>query len=223
MTKNTILSLKNITKSYDDLILDKISFDLKTGQSVALVGASGSGKSTLLHIAGLLDNFDSGELIIDGMNCNNISESKKTKIRHEKIGFVYQMHNLLPEFCVWENVAYPMWVGGVGKKQSKTRALQLLDDVGLADKANQKSTTLSGGEAQRVAIARALANNPSIILADEPTGNLDDTNTKKIWDLLLSLIKSKGISMMCVTHDMALAKKTNIIYQLNNKKITKIK
>ena len=224
MTKQSILSIKNISKSYgNELILDNISFELKSGQSVALVGASGTGKSTLLHICGLLDKFDSGDVKIDNVNCTKIGEGKKTDIRLEKIGFIYQMHNLLPEFCVWENVAYPMWVSGETKSKSKIRALELLSDVGLSGKENQSSTTLSGGEAQRVAIARALANNPNIILADEPTGNLDDKNTKKVWDLLLKLVKDKGISMLCVTHDIALAKKTNVIYQLSNKKITKIK
>ena len=224
MTKNTILSLKNITKSYgDNLILDKLSMDLKLGQSVALVGASGSGKSTLLHICGLLDKYEDGEVTIDNVNCSNVGEGKKTNIRLQKIGFIYQMHNLLPEFNVWENVAYPMWVRGVSKKQSKSRAIELLKDVGMADKWKQSSATLSGGEAQRVAIARALANNPSLILADEPTGNLDDDNTNNIWKLLLKLVADKNISMLCVSHDMGLAKKTDVIYQLKNKKIAKIK
>ncbi|MGB1360532.1 MAG: ABC transporter ATP-binding protein [Alphaproteobacteria bacterium] len=221
---NTLLEIKNIKKSYGvDEILSGIDLKLMSGEAVSLVGSSGSGKSTLLHIAGLLDGYDDGDVVVKGTNVNKLSEAKKTKIRLNDIGFIYQFHNLLPEFNVWENVAYPMWVAGVSRNESKARAIELLKEVGLADKANSSSLKLSGGEAQRVAIARGIANNPNIILADEPTGNLDDENTKKIWDLLIGLVKKKGFSLLCVTHDMDLAKKTDKIYSLKNKKITKIK
>ena len=219
-----ILELKNIDKSYDadTHILKGINLNLKSSESVSLVGASGSGKSSLLHIAGLLDSYQEGTIIIDGQNMNNIGEDKKTKIRLEKIGFIYQFHNLLPEFCAWENVAYPMWVNGISRPDAKKKSIKLLELVGLQDKINSSATKLSGGEAQRVAIARSLANNPKIILADEPTGNLDDENTQNVWTLLLDLVKQQNVSLLCVTHDMNLAKKTDDIYSLKNKKIVKI-
>ena len=221
---NKVLQFNNVVKSYgkDSLILDGASFDIQQGQVVAMVGASGCGKSTVLHCAGLLDMIDSGSVFIDGTDTTAAADKVRTYIRRQKIGVVYQFHNLLSEFNVWENVAYPLWLQGIHRKTAHTQVLSLLSDVGMLDKADAKTRTLSGGQAQRVAIARCLAGNPSIILADEPTGNLDEENSKIVWSVLLNTVRTHNTAMLCVTHDMNLAKTADKIYTIKDKKICSV-
>ncbi len=207
-----ILSLSNIYKSFTQgkttlNILNGANLEIKKGEIVALIGPSGSGKSTLLYTAGLLDKIDSGEIVIDGKNCNKLSDNAKTKIRLQKMGFVYQQHNLFADFTALENVMLPMLVNGKSKKQAKIEATQKLEKVGLGERINHKPSELSGGEQQRVAIARALANNPALLLADEPTGNLDPYNSESVFENLLNLVKNDGMTAFIATHNPELAKK----------------
>lgn len=207
-----ILSLSNIYKSFTQgkttlNILSGANLEIKKGEIVALIGPSGSGKSTLLYTAGLLDKIDSGEIVIDGKNCNKLSDNAKTKIRLQKMGFVYQQHNLFADFTALENVMLPMLVNGKSKKQAKIEATQKLEKVGLGERINHKPSELSGGEQQRVAIARALANNPALLLADEPTGNLDPYNSESVFENLLNLVKNDGMTAFIATHNPELAKK----------------
>ncbi len=207
-----ILSLSNIYKSFTQgkttlNILNGANLEIKKGEIVALIGPSGSGKSTLLYTAGLLDKIDSGEIVIDGKNCNKLSDNAKTKIRLQKMGFVYQQHNLFADFSALENVMLPMLVNGKSKKQAKIEATQKLEKVGLGERINHKPSELSGGEQQRVAIARALANNPALLLADEPTGNLDPYNSESVFENLLNLVKNDGMTAFIATHNPELAKK----------------
>ncbi len=218
---NKVLQFNKVVKSYgdDSLILDGVDFTVRQGEIVAMVGASGCGKSTVLHCAGLLDSIDSGQVIIDNTDTNTANDRIRTQIRREKIGVVYQFHNLLSEFNVWENVAYPLWLQGVSKKSAYEQAVTLLCVVGLEDKIRSKTNTLSGGQAQRVAIARCLAGTPSIILADEPTGNLDDDNSQTVWSVLLDTVRTYNTAMLCVTHDMHLAKTADKIYTIKDKQV----
>lgn len=207
-----ILSLSNIYKSFTQgkttlNILNGANLEIKKGEIVALIGPSGSGKSTLLYTAGLLDKIDSGEIVIDGKDCNKLSDNAKTKIRLQKMGFVYQQHNLFADFTALENVMLPMLVNGKSKKQAKIEATQKLEKVGLGERINHKPSELSGGEQQRVAIARALANNPALLLADEPTGNLDPYNSESVFENLLNLVKNDGMTAFIATHNPELAKK----------------
>ncbi|MBP3616366.1 MAG: ABC transporter ATP-binding protein [Alphaproteobacteria bacterium] len=212
MMTDIILSLSNIYKSFTQgkttlNILNGANLEIKKGEIVALIGPSGSGKSTLLYTAGLLDKIDSGEIVIDGKNCNKLSDNAKTKIRLQKMGFVYQQHNLFADFTALENVMLPMLVNGKSKKQAKIEATQKLEKVGLGERINHKPSELSGGEQQRVAIARALANNPALLLADEPTGNLDPYNSESVFENLLNLVKNDGMTAFIATHNPELAKK----------------
>ncbi len=205
-----ILSLSNIHKSFTQgkttlNILNGVDLEVKKGEIVALIGPSGSGKSTLLYTAGLLDKVDSGDIIIDGKNCNKLSDNAKTKIRLQKMGFVYQQHNLFADFTALENVMLPMLVNGMSKKQAKVEATKKLEMVGLGERVNHKPAELSGGEQQRVAIARSLANNPILLLADEPTGNLDPYNSETVFESLLNLVRNQGMTAFIATHNPALA------------------
>ncbi len=212
-----VLEVKNVIKAYASTkVLNSVSFTLNERESVALVGTSGCGKTTLLHMAGMLDSFDSGEILIDGLEVSRLSERKRTALRNKDIGFIYQFHNLLPEFSALENVLFPMWIAGVRGKKAKNKAMELLSSVDMIEYKSKKVATLSGGQAQRVAIARALANSPKIVLADEPTGNLDDINTQKVWDLLMHAVKENGASLLVVTHDMSLARKANRVAKITN-------
>ena len=207
---NNILELSNICikfKSGDGFIeiLRNVSFGIGKGESVSLAGQSGAGKSTLLHIAALLEKPDSGEILIKGMNVGNLNDSEKTEIRRNTIGFVYQFHNLLPEFSALENVVIPQLLKNVNKKEAAEKAIALLESVGLAHRMHHLPAKLSGGEQQRAAIARALANDPDIIIADEPTGNLDNKTANVVFELLLNLIATKGMSMLMATHNIDLA------------------
>jgi len=209
MTK-TILELKNIHRHFkqggkDLHILRGIDLSLKEGEMVGLVGASGTGKSTLLQIAGLLDRLDQGEVMLDGLSSAGLSDRKRTHIRRNDIGFVYQFHHLLPEFSALENVALPRIVAGLSKGAASVKAKSLLEKMGLGERLDHRPSALSGGEQQRVAIARALINDPKILLADEPTGNLDEATGQRILDILLGLAKENGIAALIATHNSALA------------------
>ncbi|MDR2666757.1 MAG: ABC transporter ATP-binding protein [Holosporales bacterium] len=219
-----ILELRNIVmqfKSGDSCIkvLDGINFSMKNGESVALVGQSGTGKSTLLQIVALLEKPTSGAIIINGEDATNLSDDGKTEIRRQTLGFVYQFHNLLPEFSAIENIMIPQLVKKVTKKEARKRALELLTAVNLSHRANHNPKNLSGGEQQRVAIARALANRPKLIIADEPTGNLDPYNAEVIFDIFVNLVKSNSTSLLMATHNLELAKKLGRTVYLSEGKI----
>lgn len=201
-----MVSTKNIIKSYGSLpILKGVSLEVQQGEIVSIVGASGAGKSTLLHILGTLEKPDSGTLMIDQTKVFELSPKKLALFRNQKIGFVFQFHHLLPEFSAIENVCIPAWIAGTGKKEAMKKAMELLEILNLKDRAEHKPNELSGGEQQRVAIARALINNPAIVLADEPTGNLDSQNSKAIFDIINNLRNQFGQTFIMVTHNQELA------------------
>ena len=207
---NKILELKNIQKTYGKgqttlSVLKDINFAISSGEVVALVGPSGSGKSTLLHIAGLLDTPTKGQIFIQGKNISKMSDNERTDLRKKNMGFVYQAHLLLPDFTALENVMMPQLIAGTDKKTAQKKALDLLDKVGLKNRAIHRPGELSGGEQQRVAIARALANNPALLLADEPTGNLDPQTAEKVFALFMSLVRETGLSALIATHNPELA------------------
>lgn len=212
MEKKVILSLSHLHKSFTQgktvlKILNDANLNIYEGEIVALIGPSGSGKSTLLYTAGLLDSIDSGDVIIDGKNCNRISDVAKTKIRLKKMGFVYQQHNLFADFTAVENVMLPMLVNGKNRKTALKLASEKLENVGLGHRLNHKPSELSGGEQQRVAIARGLANDPILLLADEPTGNLDPYNSENVFTSLLELVRNKNMTAFIATHNPILAGK----------------
>lgn len=186
-------------------VLQGVDLSLRKGEIVALVGPSGSGKSTLLHIAGLLERPDSGDVLIDGRSCGHLGDDERTAMRRRHLGFVYQFHHLLPEFTALENVMLPQRIAGRGKSEAARRATQLLDEFGLSARLDHVPAKLSGGEQQRVAIARAIANEPLVLLADEPTGNLDETTAAHVFDELLRLVRDQGLAAFIATHNEALA------------------
>lgn len=175
------------------------------GEAVALLGPSGAGKSTLLHIAGLLEQPDRGAVVIDGVDCVSLGDSERTRMRRAEIGFVYQFHHLLPEFSALENVTLPQLILGLSRSEAENRARLLLDALGLAERAEHRPAQLSGGEQQRVAIARAVANGPGLLLADEPTGNLDPHTADRVFEQLLSLVRQSGVAALVATHNLDLA------------------
>ncbi|PCI32334.1 MAG: ABC transporter [Alphaproteobacteria bacterium] len=216
-----ILDLKNIHRHFiqggkDLHILKGANFTLHKGEVVTLVGTSGSGKTTLLQIAGLLDGIREGEVIIDGRECSHLSDNKRTRIRREDVSFIYQFHHLLPEFTALENVILPQMIAGVGKTTARKRAMEILDKMGIAARADHRPSELSGGEQQRVAIARALVGKPKILLADEPTGNLDEETGNGIMNELLRLSREEGISALIATHNKELARKMDRCVTLHN-------
>lgn len=205
-----MIQLHNITKSFGSLqVLRGIDLQVNRSEMVAIVGPSGAGKTTLLQIMGTLDNPDQGEVIIDGENVSRLSASKLAHFRNRNIGFVFQFHQLLPEFTAQENVMIPALIGGVGKKEARQRAQELLDFMGLADRAEHKPSQLSGGEKQRVAVARALANHPAVVFADEPSGSLDTHNKEELHRLFFDLRDRMGQTFVIVTHDERLAQQTD--------------
>lgn len=219
-----VLKLENISKIYKqneeslEVIKDS-SLSVFNQESVAFVGPSGCGKTTLLQICGLLDDATSGNIYINSQKINDLTDIEKTNIRKNNIGFVFQFHHLLPEFSVLENVMLPALINKSNKKETKTKAINILNDLGLFSKINNRPYQLSGGEKQRVAIARAIINNPSIILADEPTGNLDPENSEIVFNLLLKVVKTYNSSLLMVSHNMELAKKLDRIITIKDKKI----
>ncbi len=201
-----MIKVSGIKKRFGDLeVLRGVSLEVKEGEIVSIVGASGAGKTTLLQIMGTLLSADSGEVEIAGTKVLSLSEKRTAEFRNRHIGFVFQFHNLLPEFTALENVMMPALIGGVSRKEAKQRAVELLEAVGLSDRADHKPAQMSGGEQQRVAIARALINRPSVILADEPTGNLDTHNRDEIQRLLFDVRVKFGQTIVMVTHDEKLA------------------
>lgn len=220
------LIVNNLTKSFNDqnqkiTIFDNCSFTIESGKSVSILGSSGSGKTTLLYLLAGLENIDHGEISFNNYQISTDKLSRKSldQFRLNNLGFVYQSYNLLPEFTALENVQIPMMARGESKENCQKAAKNLLDRVGLAHRSNHLPSMLSGGEQQRVAIARALVNNPKLILADEPTGNLDFDRANQIGDLLFELQKENGSTLIIATHSHELSKKTDICLVLENKKL----
>jgi lipoprotein-releasing system ATP-binding protein len=205
-----LLQMRDIRRTYvtgaESLtVLDGASLDIRRGEIVALVAPSGAGKSTLLHLAGLLEKPDGGSIIVDGQDAGTLSDMVRTNIRLRKIGFVYQFHHLLPEFTALENVTLPQMISGRGQEQANRRSVELLEKLGLAARASHLPGKLSGGEKQRVAIARALANKPALLLADEPTGNLDVGTANIVFEELLHVVRSENVAALIATHNPELA------------------
>ena len=201
-----ILKATNIHKSYGNLsILKGVDLEVKKGEIVTIVGASGAGKSTLLHLIGTLDKMDKGELFINNTAIHNLSANELSTFRNNHIGFVFQFHHLLPEFTALENVCIPAFIKGISKKEAEAKALELLNILGVGERANHKPSQLSGGEQQRVSVARALINDPSIILADEPSGNLDSENAEALHNLFFHLRDTMHQTFIIVTHNEELA------------------
>jgi putative ABC transport system ATP-binding protein len=224
-----MLTVKNLTKTFNASsgtvhAINDISFQVQTGEFASIIGKSGSGKSTLLSLLGALDTPTEGEILVDDIDIAKLSSSKQTDYRAHKIGFVFQQYNLIPNLSAKENVMLALEFGGVSSRERQERAAQLLNDVGISDEEQlRKPARLSGGQQQRVAIARALANSPAVILADEPTGNLDSETGKKIFDLLHSLSRSQNTTILAVTHDMDIAGKTDRTFTLKDGKMTSTK
>ncbi|WP_031519956.1 lipoprotein-releasing ABC transporter ATP-binding protein LolD [Siccibacter colletis] len=210
MSNSVLLQCDNLCKRYQEGkvqtdVLHNVSFSIAAGETMAIVGSSGSGKSTLLHLLGGLDTPTSGDVIFNGQAMSSLSAAAKAELRNRELGFIYQFHHLLPDFTALENVAMPLLIGK--HKQPETRALEMLRAVGLDHRSSHRPSELSGGERQRVAIARALVNNPRLVLADEPTGNLDARNADSIFELLGELNRTQGTAFLVVTHDLQLAKR----------------
>jgi lipoprotein-releasing system ATP-binding protein len=195
-------------------VLAGASVDLYPGQAIALVGPSGTGKSTLLHIAGLLETPGSGQVIVSGRDCTMMDDGERTRMRRAEMGFIYQFHQLLPEFSALENVALPQLILGRGRKEAEARASQLLSGLGLAERLDHRPGQLSGGEQQRTAICRALANHPRLILADEPTGNLDPRTSEVVFQELIGLFRSEGVAALIATHNLELARRMDRVVKL---------
>lgn len=215
-----MLSVKNLFKKYTSFtVVNDVSLHVEKGEIVSIVGPSGAGKSTLLHLIGALDKPDSGRVLIAGTDILQLPSKKQAKFRNSHIGFVFQFHHLLPEFSAVENVSVPLWIKGTGKKEAMHQAGEMLNVVGLGNRLDNKPSELSGGEQQRVAIARALVTKPSIVMADEPTGNLDTANAQSIHKLFLELRDKFGQTFIMITHNDALAKMTDRTLTMQDGKI----
>ena len=214
------LELKGITRRFQVgsappiLVLQGLDLTVRAGETVALVAPSGAGKSTLLHIAGLLDAPDSGRVLIGGQDYTGQSDRQRTAARRDRVGFVYQFHHLLPEFSALENVVLPQLANGTGRAEAEARALRLLQAVGVDDRAAHRPAALSGGQQQRVAFCRGLANAPDLLLADEPTGNLDPATSDQVFGALMGLVRDTGMSALIATHNMDLAGRMDRIVRL---------
>ena len=196
------------------VVLNGIDLVLRPGEIVGLVGPSGAGKSTMLHVAGLLERADGGAVLIGGDDCGRLSDDRRTLLRRSEIGFVYQFHHLLPEFSALENVMLPQMIAAVPRRRARQKAAGLLERIGLGPRAGHRPARLSGGEQQRVAIARALANDPKILLGDEPTGNLDQATGENVLEALLSLVRDTGLAALIATHNLDLARRLDRIVAL---------
>ena len=221
VTARPVLQLIELRRTFHQAgraipVLQGASAALYPGQAVALVGPSGAGKSTLLHIAGLLETPDGGHVVVDGTDCARLSDTDRTRVRRSAMGFVYQFHQLLPEFSALENVAMPQMIMGVSRRAGQERARGLLEMLGLGERLDHQPAQLSGGEQQRTAIARALANEPRLLLADEPTGNLDPTTSAHVFHELLELIRHTGVAALIATHNLALAARMHRVLRLEN-------
>lgn len=214
-----VLELRDIRRTFHQAgqplhVLNGCSLQLEAGDRVALIGPSGSGKSTLLHAAGLLERPDSGEIIIDGKNSSKLDDAGRTALRRKTVGFVYQFHHLLPEFSALENIMLPQMIDGVARSAAQKRAYELLDLVGLKNRADHRPARLSGGEQQRVALVRALANSPKVLIADEPTGNLDPHTSDSVFDVLTDLIRTQNLALLMATHNHDLAKRMGHVIEI---------
>jgi len=225
MSNSILLQCNDLCKRYQEGsvqtdVLRNVSFSIEPGEMMAIVGSSGSGKSTLMHLLGGLDSPTSGEVVFDGKSLNSLSSSAKAELRNRELGFIYQFHHLLPDFTALENVAMPLLIGKVNKAEAQEKARAMLSAVGLEKRAAHRPSELSGGERQRVAIARALVNNPRLVLADEPTGNLDARNADAIFDLLGELNVRQGTAFLVVTHDLHLAKRLKRQMEMRDGQLT---
>ncbi|ETD87790.1 ABC transporter ATP-binding protein [Rhodobacter capsulatus] len=226
---NEVLRLDRLEKGYNRgkaneiIVLRGASLVIPPGQVVALVAPSGAGKSTLLHIAGLLDTPDSGRVIVNGQDLTGAKDGARTAARREALGFVYQFHHLLPEFTALENIVLPQLANGTARKAAEARAQDLLARVGLAARAGHRPSALSGGEQQRVAFCRALANAPALLLADEPTGNLDPTTSETVFSALMELVRATGLSALIATHNLELAARMDRVLRLSDGQLVEAK
>lgn len=220
-----MLSLEGVTKAYNKgkpaevQVLRGASLTVARGEVVALVAPSGAGKSTLLHIAGLLDTADSGQMRLGGTNLAGLSDRARTEARRRDVGFIYQFHHLLPEFTALENISLPQLANGISRGKAEAHARVLLEKVGVAHRADHRPAALSGGEQQRVAFCRALANGPRLLLADEPTGNLDPATSDQVFGVLMDLVRETGLSALIATHNMELAARMDRVVRLEAGKV----
>jgi len=225
MSNSILLQCDQLCKRYQEGnvqtdVLHDVSFSMKPGELMAIVGSSGSGKSTLLHLLGGLDTPSSGDVIFNGQAMSQLSSSAKAELRNRELGFIYQFHHLLPDFTALENVAMPLLIGKKKPAEAQQRALEMLAAVGLEKRSHHRPSELSGGERQRVAIARSLVNNPRLVLADEPTGNLDARNANSIFELLGELNVRQGTAFLVVTHDLQLAKRMSRQLEMRDGRLT---
>jgi len=215
-----MISVRNISKTFTQnnilTVLNNINLEVKSSEIISIVGASGAGKTTLLNIIGTLEKPDSGSVLIDNADVTNLKDKELSNFRNQNIGFIFQFHHLLPEFTALENVCLPALIKGGNKVEIEKRAIEILDLLKVADRKNSKSTTLSGGEQQRVAVARALINNPKVILADEPSGNLDSLHAEQLHDLFFELRNTLGQTFIIVTHNELLANRADKKYTIKD-------
>ena len=216
-----VLSIRGLARSYPVAngrldVLCGVDLDVNAGELVGLIGPSGSGKSSLLHAAGLLEHPNAGRIVIAGQECGDLDEHERTRLRLAELGFVYQFHHLLPEFTALDNVALPMRIAGQTLTDARRRAMALLQELGIAQRADHQPAQMSGGEQQRVAVARALANRPRLLLADEPTGNLDPTTSKSVFQSLHDLVRREGVAALIATHNMELAGYMDRVFALKD-------
>lgn len=228
MSKKTALELKNIKRTFYQAgetleVIKSANLKLYPGEIVALIGPSGAGKSTLLQTIGLLEHAQGGEILIDGKDCAKLNEEDRTLVRRQKLGFVYQFHHLLPEFSALENVVIPQMINGKARKEAEVCAQALLESVGLGHRLTHRPARLSGGEQQRVAIVRALANAPAILLADEPTGNLDEKTASAVFEELIKLVRGQNLAALIATHNNDLAQQMDRIVTLHNGELVEVK
>ena len=219
---SNMLEIQGVTKHYnvgkpnEIHVLNGVDLTVKKGEVVGLIAPSGAGKSTLLHIAGLLDNADAGAVHINGTDVTGLDDHARTAMRRAEVGFIYQFHHLLPEFSALENIVLPQLANGVPQKDAEARALKLLDSVGVDARADHRPAAMSGGEQQRVAFCRALANQPALLLADEPTGNLDPATSDRVFEALMAVARDEGLAALIATHNMELAGKMDRVLRLDN-------
>ena len=228
MSKQTdteiVLDLDGVSRRYGDLvILENVNFQLRRGELVGLLGPSGSGKSSLLHVAGLLEAPSDGRVTINNAQTSTMSDRERTAMRRSALGFVYQFHHLLPDFSALDNVALPLLIAGESNTRAKDEARRLLTAMGLAERTHHQPGQLSGGEQQRTAIARALANGPSILLADEPTGNLDPKTSDVVFDALIEIVREEGLAALIATHDRRLAARMDRVIAIKDQRLVNVK
>jgi lipoprotein-releasing system ATP-binding protein len=218
---DTVLSIRGLERTYETAaggltVLKGVDLDLRAGEIVGLIGPSGSGKSSLLHAAGLLEHPNAGRISVLGQDCTDLSDSQRSRVRLATVGFVYQFHHLLPEFSALDNVALPQMIAGKPRKAAQARARTLLEQLGLEARVSHQPAQLSGGEQQRVAIARALANSPRLLLADEPTGNLDPHTSGAVFENLYALARKEGVAALVATHNLELARHMDRVFALKD-------